>query len=121
MATFFTRVELHGIHHNSEAYGLLHIEMQNRSFLQSVSYASGWLKLPPAEYYRTAAGLTKEIVLADAKAAATEATKSVPLVFGKKHKYAILVVQTNDYASFGLEPREGSSTHNAEMNRLIRC
>lgn len=118
MAAFFTRVELHGVHHDAKEYDILHSEMRKRGFSQSAPFLEGSCKLPPAEYYRTGVALVKEAVKTDAEAAATVATRASANKTGKKP--AILVVQVADFCASGLDLDETPKAGNEEMNKAIR-
>lgn len=80
MARFMTRVQLNG-RPTAEQYEKLHKAMKQRGFSRVIASAEPkWYWLPHGEYYREA-DVTRDQVLADAKAAAaTVSTDSEALV-----------------------------------------
>jgi len=73
---FITRVELHGVQHDHEAYNTLHAAMERLGFSRTITGDSGeTFYLPPAEYYCEST-LTAEQVRSYAKGAANETQRN---------------------------------------------
>jgi hypothetical protein len=52
MASFMTRVELHGVKHDSEIYDKLHVAMEKAGFSRQIQGSDGTVyHLPPAQYW----------------------------------------------------------------------
>lgn len=93
MASFTTRVELHGVNHDSEKYELLHKAMKIEGFSQVIKGSDGiTYHLPTAEYDKSG-NFTLQQVLESAKRAADKTGK----------KYAVLVTESNGSTWHGLD------------------
>ncbi|MGS1028836.1 hypothetical protein [Burkholderia glumae] len=69
MTAFTTRVVLHGVKEDEQAYKDLHTAMENAGFSRTISSGNDAYHLPPAEYDFEGT-ITKSAVLQKAKAAA---------------------------------------------------
>ncbi|MBJ9663181.1 DUF2622 domain-containing protein [Burkholderia gladioli] len=69
MTAFTTRVVLHGVKEDEQAYKDLHTAMENAGFSRTVSNGTTTYHLPPAEYDFEGT-IPRDDVLAKAKAAA---------------------------------------------------
>ncbi len=86
MADFITRVELHGVRHNSEEYKTLHQAMEAEGFSRQIDADNGLrYHLPTAEYLKSG-DLTKDQVF-DAAVRAAEKTDV---------EFSILVLECNE-------------------------
>ncbi len=90
MASFTTRVELHGA--NDDDYEILHAAMEKEGFTRTIQSSTKTYHLPTAEYNRSGT-LTRDDVLESAKRAAGKTKKS----------YAVLVTESAGRTWLGLD------------------
>ena len=93
MSAFNTRVELHGVQHDSDKYTRLHERMAARGFSRRIKANDGRVfELPPAEYHWDGTA-TNDQIRDLAKAAAAEVVTS----------YAVLVTKSAGCVWSGLK------------------
>ena len=100
---FVVRVVLHGVDHEAEAYGLLHMEMRDRGFRRTITESETRYHLPPAEYFFHGPADGRRVF-----GLASAAVRAIGWEVGPEqagaHRAAVLVTQSAGITFDGLAP-----------------